>query len=124
MQIPGVLPRTGFGKPLFPVAMPLGEGHVPAALGCGVMNGARLAPDDPALGLPDIYAKAVFRRQWRTKEEKKDKYGHLFRRMLRNPFHGSDLRRECDAGSVAARRTVLVTDGDGRPGKVTTAASR
>lgn len=61
----------------FPVAMPLGEGHVPAALACGVMNGARLAPDDPATGLPDVYAKAVFRKRWKTADTRSDKDGHV-----------------------------------------------
>jgi hypothetical protein len=78
--IPGVLPAEGvraLDAQTFPVAMPLGEGHVPAALGCGVMNGARFSPDDPASGLPEVYAKAVFRKRWKTADRRKDEYGNV-----------------------------------------------
>jgi hypothetical protein len=79
-RIPGILPAEGaraLGAQTFPVAMPLGEGHVPAALGYGVMNGARFSPDDSSSGLPEVYAKAVFRKRWKTAERRTDKYGDV-----------------------------------------------
>jgi hypothetical protein len=80
VPVPGLLPEGGaavLGMRTFPAAMPLGDGHVPPALACGVFNGVRLAPDDASLGLPDIYAKAVFRKRWSTAEQRRDKHGNV-----------------------------------------------
>lgn len=54
-----------------PVAMPLKPGHIAQALAGGVMNGKRIAPDQP--GRPPLLIKGVFEREYRTVDERTDK---------------------------------------------------
>ena len=58
-------------------AAPLTPVHIAMALAAGLFNGAEIAPDDPASGLPRVLLKGVFRRERRTVEEKRDREGHL-----------------------------------------------
>lgn len=59
----------------FPAAMPLKPGHLAAALAAGVFNGECVVPNDPACGAPPLLVKGVFKREWRTVEEKVNKDG-------------------------------------------------
>lgn len=77
--VPGVLPENGVGgytTETFTVALPLRAGYVAPALAVGVFDGVRITPDDRASGLPPVFAKATFVRDWtdvpggcRTNEE-------------------------------------------------------
>lgn len=65
--IPGVLPENGvrgYSTEHFTVALPLRPGHVAPALAVGVFDGVRVVPDDRASGLPPVFAKATFVRDW------------------------------------------------------------
>ena len=58
----------------YEVATPPRPAHIAAGLAAGLFNGQRIEPD---LGtkLPALLVKGCFDREWRTVEEKKDKYG-------------------------------------------------
>lgn len=66
-QLPGVLPENGvkgYTSEHFTVALPLKPGHVAPALAVGVFDGIRVVPDDKASGLPPVFAKATFVKDW------------------------------------------------------------
>lgn len=65
--VPGVLPENGvagYMSESFTVALPLRPGYVAPALAVGVFDGVRVSPDDKASGLPPVFAKATFLRDW------------------------------------------------------------
>lgn len=59
----------------YPVAMPLKAAYIAAAAACGVFDGARIAPNDPASGLPDVLVKGVFERYLQPVGDLEDKEG-------------------------------------------------
>ena len=61
----------------YEVAMPPRPSHIAAGIAAGIFNGARIAPDDPASGLPELLVKGVFDRLWRTVEERTDNNGDV-----------------------------------------------
>jgi hypothetical protein len=65
--VPGVLPDNGaigYATEAFTVALPIRPGHVANALAVGVFDGVRVVPDDKASGLPPVFAKATFVKDW------------------------------------------------------------
>jgi hypothetical protein len=65
------------GQP-FEVAMPPKPAHIAMALASGAFNGKRLDPDpDAPIGLPPLLAKGVFKKEYLTTEEKKNKSGEV-----------------------------------------------
>jgi hypothetical protein len=80
-----VVSETGLQKGLdelvgqpFEVAMPPKPAHIAMALASGAFNGKRLDPDPNApLGLPPLLAKGVFKKEYLTTEEKKNKKGEV-----------------------------------------------
>lgn len=65
--VPGVLPENGvrgYMTESFTVALPLRPGYVAPALAVGVFDGVRVVPDDKASGLPPVFCKATFVRDW------------------------------------------------------------
>mgnify|MGYP001604884581 FL=1 len=77
-------PLNGFGLELtpdtlyyqtYPVAQPMRPGHVAQALAAGIFNGREIAPNDPSSGLPLLYVKGNFKREYVTVESHKDKEG-------------------------------------------------
>lgn len=80
MPIAGILPDRPVHEllsPTYPVAMPPRAAHIAAGIAAGVFNGARIAPDDPASGLPEILVKGTFTRDFVTVEEKENKHGEV-----------------------------------------------
>lgn len=59
----------------YPVAMPLKAAYIAAAAACGVFDGARIAPNDSASGLPDVLVKGVFERYLQPVGDVEDKEG-------------------------------------------------
>lgn len=109
--IPGVLPtRTGdLLARTYPVAMPPRPAHVAAGIAGGVFNGARLAPNDAASGLPPILVKGTFDREWSKTEDKKNKdgdvVGHVEQQRPKLVVTALDLRK--GAYHTLAMRTEI-----------------
>lgn len=68
--------RDIIGQP-YPVAMPPKPAHLALALASGTFNGKRIAPNDPARGLPDLLLKGVFTREYKTLAENTDADGEV-----------------------------------------------
>lgn len=68
--------RDIIGQP-YPVAMPPKPAHLALALASGAFNGKRIAPNDPARGLPDLLLKGVFTREYKTLAENTDADGEV-----------------------------------------------
>jgi Uncharacterised methyltransferase family (DUF6094) len=78
--VPGVLPPGRVHDVLlrtYPSAMPPRPAHLAAGLAGGVFNGARLDPDRADAGLPSLLVKGVFRREYKTVDQKTDKDGNV-----------------------------------------------
>jgi hypothetical protein len=80
VPVPGIFPEEGPADLLerrYPLAVPPKPAHIATGIAAGVFNGARIAPDDPSSGLPDLLVKGVFDKEWRKKEEKINKKGEV-----------------------------------------------
>ena len=80
VPIPGIVPDRPVREllsPTYPVAMPPRAAHIAAGIAAGVFNGARIAPDDPSTGLPEILVKGTFTRDFVTVEEKENADGEV-----------------------------------------------
>jgi hypothetical protein len=67
--------RNLLGAPL-PVALPPRPAHIALALAAGLLNGRRLAPDDPAR-LPHLLAKGTFTRTLQTVDVRRNRDGDV-----------------------------------------------
>lgn len=78
--VEGVIPTVQVGDLLertYPLAMPPKPAHIATGVAAGIFNGAVIAPDDAATGLPRLLLKGCFDKDWKKVEEKTDKRGNV-----------------------------------------------
>ena len=65
----------------YPLACPPRASYIAAGIASGVFNGCRIEPDDPSSGLPPLYLKGTFTREYHTVDEQKNDKGELTKQV-------------------------------------------
>lgn len=65
----------------FPLACPPRASYIAAGIASGVFNGARIEPDDPASGLPPLYIKGTFKREFHDVDVQKNDKGEVTKQV-------------------------------------------
>lgn len=65
----------------FPVACPPRASYIAAGIASGVFNGCRIEPDDASSGLPPLYLKGTFKREFHDTEVVKNDKGEVTKQV-------------------------------------------
>lgn len=65
----------------YPLACPPRASHIAAALASGVFNGSRIEPDDSRSGLPPLYVKGTFKREFHDVDVQSNDKGEVTKQV-------------------------------------------